>query len=151
MESPTDIVNSKGHQKENALTITSTRFIRLTLVIAALFTAVGAYIFAFPDSALGRQYELPGQVPALYRALLGYILLMFAAMYAWLATQAAIYRPLLYLGVFGQGGAFAVAIALLMTGTMGSSIVQMLAGDAVFATIWLVWLLRSSTPGATVE
>lgn len=119
------------------------QFIKATLWAAAAFTILGAYIFAFPQSPIGNHYELPDQVPALYAAITGYMLFLFSAMYAWLALQPTIYRPMLYLGVLGKGGAFCVAVALWLSGLVGHSVVLMLSSDGIFATIWLVWLLRS--------
>jgi len=111
------------------------RFITITLWAAAGLTALGAYVFAFPQSTVGGYYELPSQVPSLYAALTGYMIFLFSVMYAWLALQATVHRPLLYLGVFGKGGAFAVAVALWLSGSVGHSVVLMLSGDGIFAAL----------------
>lgn len=120
------------------------RFIRLTLWAAAAITALGAYIFAFPNSAISAYYGMPSQVPVLYTALFGYVLLVFSLMYAWLAAQPTIHRPMLGLGVAGKGGVFLVGVVLLVIGAVPASIVFMLSADAIFATIWLLWLVRTA-------
>ena len=127
-----------------------TRFLRITLVIAALMTALGAWIFASPGSGLGQQYDLPAEVPVLYRALVSFILAVFAGMYAWMAAQATLIRPLLWIGVIGKGGAFITALALFASGQVSTGTVSMLVGDGVLSAIWAVWLIRTrASAGAT--
>ncbi len=124
------------------------RFMRITLVVAAIMTGVGAYIFAVPESALAQQYSLPGAVPCLYTAFIGYILLVFSATYAWMATQPTIVRPLLYLGAFGKGGVFVIALLLFAQGTIAGSTASLLVGDGVLALLWFGWLFRTRAAGA---
>lgn len=119
-----------------------TRFLRLTLIVAAMMTALGSWMFLAPDSGLAQQYELPADVPVLYRALVSFMLAVFAGLYAWMATRAELIRPLLWLGVAGKGGAFLMALALFATDQVSMGVVSLLVGDGVLSTIWLVWLLR---------
>lgn len=119
------------------------RFIKTTLWMAAGLNSLGAYILSFPASPLGELYKLPAEVPVLYTTLLGYLILLFAGMYAWMATQPVIVRPLLYLGAIGKGGAFGLALVLWATGRTGSSPVMMLSADIVFCVVWLTWLARN--------
>ncbi|MEL6950975.1 MAG: hypothetical protein AAGM16_12775 [Pseudomonadota bacterium] len=121
----------------------TTRFLRLTLIIAALMTALGSWIFLAPDSGLAQQYDLPADVPVLYRALVSFMLAVFAGLYAWMAAQARLLRPLLWLGVFGKGGAFVMVLALFATDQISTGVVSLMIGDGVLSTIWLVWLLRT--------
>ena len=120
-----------------------TRFLRLTLVVAALMTAFGAYIFASPGSGFGQQYDLPANAPVVYRALVGLMLIVFAGMYAWMATQEVLLRPLLWLGVIGKGGAFLTALSLFALGLISAGPVSMLVGDGVLSVTWAVWLART--------
>ncbi len=126
------------------------RFINATLWVAAGFNMLGAYIFAFPDSAIGNYYELPSQVPPLYAALTSFMVFLFGLMYAWLAAQPSVVRPLLYLGAFGKGGFFLVAVALWLVGAVGLSSVMLLSGDGVFAILWFSYLFRNRTNNAGV-
>lgn len=112
-------------------------------------TGIGAYIFAFPESALAQQYSMPEDVPRLYTAFIGYILLVFSAMYAWMAAQPAIPRPLLYLGAFGKGGAFVISLLLYARGAIPGSTASLLVGDGVLALLWCGWLIRTRTLRAT--
>ena len=123
-----------------------TTFLRMTLVVAALMTALGAWIFAVPGAEVGQRYDLPTDAPVLYRALLSVILALFAGVYGWMAAQAAAVRPLLWLGAIGKGGAFLTALALFASGQISAGPVTMLAGDGVLSTIWAVWLLRTRQP-----
>ncbi|MEM1438204.1 MAG: hypothetical protein AAF545_06075 [Pseudomonadota bacterium] len=120
-----------------------TRFLRLILIIAALMTALGSWIFLVPDSGLAEQYDLPADVPVLYRALVSFMLAVFAGLYAWMAAQARLIRPLLWLGVAGKGGAFLMVVALYATDQVSTGVVSLMIGDGVLSTIWLVWLLRT--------
>jgi hypothetical protein len=117
--------------------------IRATFWAAAGYTAIGAYIFAMPNSVLGNLFQMPDQVPPLYTALTAYMLFLFSAMYGWLALQPTVIRPILYLGMLGKCGGFAVGVVLWLTGAIDLATVIMLSGDGLFATFWLVWLLRS--------
>ena len=117
--------------------------IRATFWAAAGYTAVGAYIFAIPNSALGHLFQLPDQVPSLYTALTAYMLFLFSAMYGWLGLQPTVNRPILYLGMFAKGGGFFVGVVLWLSGATDLATVIMLSGDGLFATFWLAWLLRS--------
>ena len=121
-------------------------FLRITLIFAALMTASGAWIFFDPSSGLGQNYGLPADVPMLYRALLGFVLALFAGMYAWMAAQSTVVRPLLWLGVIGKGGAFATMLLLYAAGKVSVTTAMMLLGDAILAVIWLVWLIKHSEP-----
>ena len=127
-----------------------TGFLRITLVIAALMTALGAWIFAAPDSALGQQYDLPAEAPVVYRALVSLMLAVFAGMYAWMASRKTLVRPLLWLGVFGKGGAFVMALVLFASSQASIGLVSMLVGDGILSTIWAIWLVRTrGTVGAS--
>lgn len=119
------------------------RFIKITLWAAAAMTLLGAYIFAFPQSSLSAHYKLPADVPTLYSALVGLILVVFGLMYAWMALQSQIVRPLLYVGAFGKGGAFTLGVGLWLSGSVPVDIVLLLSGDAVFSGLWFGYLLRS--------
>lgn len=119
------------------------RLMKATFWAAAVMTLVGAYIFAFPDTALGRHYKMPTAVPVLYSGLVGWVLVVFGCMYAWMACQSRIVRPLLYVGAFGKGGAFLLGLGLWLSDQMPIDIVMMLSGDAVLAAIWFGYLLRT--------
>lgn len=120
-----------------------TRFLRITLVVAALMTALGAWIFAAPGSALGQQYDLSAEVPVLYRAFVSFMLALFAGMYAWMAAQQRLFRPLLWLGVIGKGGAFLTALTLYLSSQISIGPVSMLIGDAVLSAAWAAWLIKT--------
>lgn len=120
-----------------------TPFLRVTLVVAALMTALGAWIFAVPGSELGQRYDLPTEAPVIYRALLSVILALFACVYGWMSAQATVIRPLLWLGAIGKGGAFVAALVLFAFSQVSAGPVTMLVGDGVLSTLWTVWLIRT--------
>ena len=73
---------------------TSDPLIRRALWVSAIFNASGAVAFAFPAGPLGQLAGLPADVPGIYRALLAMFVLLFGGMYAWLAVQPAVHRPM---------------------------------------------------------
>lgn len=109
-------------------------------------TAFGAWLFAMPGSSTAQQYALPADVPVMYRALVAFMLGVFAAMYAWMAAQSQANRPLLWLGTIGKGGAFLTTLALFLTGAVPAVTLGMMVGDALFSSIWLGWLLMAPKP-----
>ena len=115
--------------------------LRISLGIAGVMTALGAWIFLVPNSDLADTYLLPADVPVLYRSLVAFMLFLFAAMYAWMATQSNVPRTLLWLGAIGKGGAFATVLALFLAGQVPLPQVIMMVGDALLAGYWFAWLL----------
>ncbi|MEM7469399.1 MAG: hypothetical protein AAF387_21315, partial [Pseudomonadota bacterium] len=111
--------------------------------VAAVMTALGAWVFLAPNSDTGQQYLLPQDVPVLYRALIAFMLSLFAAMYAWMATQSLVPRPLLWVGAIGKGGAFLTVLALFSTSLVPFDQVSMMVGDAILSAIWFGWLFRN--------
>jgi hypothetical protein len=71
------------------------RTLRRALWFSAFYNLSGTFLFAFPHSFAGRLAGLPSSVPALYAAMLGYFVLLFAGTYLWLALQREIVRPIL--------------------------------------------------------
>ena len=121
----------------------ATRFLRVTLLVAAIMTAFGAWLFAMPHTALALQYGLPTDVPVVYKALVSFVLALFAVMYALMAFQSSLVRPLLWLGIAGKGGAFIMVLVLFLLNHVPASTVTLLSGDAVLSATWLGWLYKN--------
>jgi hypothetical protein len=118
-----------------------TQLVRYTLWASAPFNVLAAYMLAFPSSALGRLVELPADVPPAYAALLSFMVLLFGAAYAWLASQPEIHRPLLGVGAIGKAGVFAITVMLWLSDHGSGRMVLLACGDLGFATLWFRWLL----------
>ena len=117
--------------------------IRTTLWITAVYNLVAATMLNFPSSGLGRFAELPTDVPTLYLVLSSYFVLAFGFLYAWMARQDQVIRPLLYFCAFAKSGAFLIALILWMLGEVSGRLAFLVVGDAIFATIWFAWLYRN--------
>jgi hypothetical protein len=123
--------------------MSSEQLTRTTLWISAPFNLGAAALFAFPSSSLGRALGMPAEVPALYAALVALFVALFGLVYAWTAAQPVLVRPLVVLGAVGKFGAFAIALALFLAGSVQASTVAVACGDLALALIWSRWLLES--------
>lgn len=116
--------------------------IRITLWLSVPFNVVAATALFLPASKLGRMMALPREAAALYTAMLGYFVLLFAGVYAWLASSAVINTELLGLGVIGKAGVFVIVFVLWRRGAGAWQGVLVASGDLAFALLWGAWLLR---------
>ena len=119
------------------------RHIKASLWITCPFNFVAGYTFAFPSSLTGRLVELPTAVPPVYAAATGFMVCLFGGMYAWMALQKQINRPMLCLGAIGKAGVFVLASVLWLRGTAPGPLVVAAAGDLAFAALWFRWLAKS--------
>jgi hypothetical protein len=115
-------------------------FMRRALWTTAVFNVGGALLFAFPET-LGRLAGLPSPVPGVYSTLLASFVLLFGGMYAWLARQPRIDRPMVVLAAIGKTSVFVIAGAFWLTGELPGLTVVAAAGDLTFAGIFVWWLL----------
>jgi hypothetical protein len=116
---------------------------RRVLWASAVFNLGGAAAFAFPASELGQVAGLPA-APLLYRALLVMFVLLFGGLYAWLALQPVILRPMIALAAIGKLAAFAVIAGCWLAGEAAGRGVLAALGDLLFAVIFATWLRRSA-------
>lgn len=113
--------------------------IQRTIWATVPFNFVAAFAFGFPRSWLGRLLELP-DAHVMYRGFVGFLVALFGSMYAWLASQRTINRPLLTFGAAGKMGVFVIAAALFVAGSVSLPIVAAASGDFAFGSLWLAWL-----------
>ncbi len=124
------------------------RLMRRTLWTSVPFNLGGALSFAFPES-FGRLVGLPGSVPPVYTASLAFLVALFAATYAWLASQPRIDRPLVWFATLGKSGFFVVILALWIRGQASTTLLIGAAGDMTFAAIFMWWLLGEPATATT--
>ena len=117
------------------------RTLRRALWFSAFYNLSGTFLFAFPHSFAGRLAGLPSSVPALYAAMLGYFVLLFAGTYLWLALQREIVRPMIAQAAIGKACAFLIVASCWMSGAVGGRAVIATTGDLVLALIFAGWLL----------
>jgi hypothetical protein len=123
----------------------STKWVRATLWMSFPFNLIAAYMLAVPASALGQFIGFPVSVPLIYSILLSFMVAAFGFVYAWLAMQPQIDRPLLTVSSIGKSGVFVILLVLWLTGNAPGRGVFLASGDLAFATLWFWWLLTSST------
>lgn len=116
---------------------------RAALRATAVYNLGGAFLFAFPGSAIGQLAGLPASAPVSYCALLATFALLFGGMYAWLAHQPVIHRPMVAFSAIGKAAVFAVVIALCVSGEAPWRAVLGALGDAAFAAYFAHWLRTS--------
>jgi hypothetical protein len=105
-----------------------------------VFNLGGALMFAFPDS-VGQIAGLPVLVPPIYQGLLVLFVVLFAGVYAWLASQPRIDRPMVVLGAVGKAAAFAVVLVYWLFDMAAGRAVLAFSGDLILAGIFAAWLV----------
>ena len=118
------------------------RLIRPVFWLSAVFNFGAAFLFAFPASPLGKWMGLPSPVPVVYSGLVALFVALFGGMYAWLAMQAVLPRPMVALAAIGKTSAFLLALVLWFAGEIPGRVVQLSVGDLVLAAIYVRWLMR---------
>ena len=117
---------------------------RRILWLSALTNLTGALLFALPASPLGQLAGLPADVPLLYRGFVTLFVLIYGGMYAWLAVQALIPRPMVALAAIGKSSAFALVLLLWLMGAASLMSVALLSADLALAALYWAWLRRSA-------
>lgn len=114
------------------------RVVRLALRASIFFNGIGAIAFAFPAS-VGALMGLPPEVPAIYRFTVPLFVLLFSAIYAWLASQETINRPMVAFSGVGKGLFFVLAFVLWLAGEASILTVAGASGDLLLAIVFLRW------------
>jgi hypothetical protein len=114
-------------------------FLRKVLWTTAVYNVGGALAFAFPSS-LGQLAGLPVPVAPIYSVLLAFFVLLFGAVYFWLARQRQIDRPMVAMAACGKAGVFVIAVVLWATGHGPVWFLPGATGDLIFATVFAWWL-----------
>ncbi len=115
--------------------------IRISLAVAAPANISAAFLFAFPETTAESLIELPAASHPLYTWICASLVALFGLAYAWMAWVGRVVRPLLLLAALGKLSASAVAIALGAIGALSPGASIVIAGDIVFALLWLHYLL----------
>jgi hypothetical protein len=126
--------------------MTSQSLIRKSLWFTFPLNLWAAYLFAVPGSTPAQLGGLPQPVHPLYSLLCALFIALFGCMYAWLARQATLNRPLLFFGAAGKSGVFVLAACLWLSGDVAVRIVFLSAIDLSLALLWFSWLYVQRVP-----
>lgn len=116
--------------------------IRPLLLLSAVFNLGGAALFFYPDS-LGALAGLPAEVPMVYRAFVATFVLLFGGLYAWLAMQPVMHRPMVAFSAIGKASACALVLTLWVLGEADWRGVLAVAGDGLLAALYFAWLRQT--------
>ena len=115
------------------------RRIRAALWFSVAYNAFGAVLFG--SIAAGRPLmDLPVPIAPLYAAQLTLTIALFGGVYAWLARQREIDRPLLFVSGLGKIGFFTVFVVYWLVGDVAAQGVMQASPDLVLGVIFLAWL-----------
>ena len=120
------------------------RVIRGALWATVVLHVIGVAVFGLP--ALGLAADLlPLPTPPFYAAQVALTIALFGGVFAWLALQREIDRPLLAVGAIGKIGFFSLAVAYWAVGDLPASAVPQATPDLVLALIFLWWIRAERT------
>jgi len=112
---------------------------RRALWATAVWNLGASFLFAFPAS-LGQIVRLPLPAPHLYAWISVMVIAAFGGVYAWLARQAEIDRPLVVVAAIGKVGFFVIALICWLLGETSIRIVGATTIDLGFAAVFFWWL-----------
>ena len=115
---------------------------RISLWLTAPFNLIAAYAFAFPETGLGQLLGFPHTSHPLFTLFSGCMVGLFGVMYAWLALQREILKPVLAFGATGKTIAVAIAAHLYLGGLLSSTLMLLVCGDLMFAALWFFYLAK---------
>jgi hypothetical protein len=127
--------------------IDASTFLRRALLADAIFSGIAALGFTFGASTFASLFNLP---EALLRET-GLFLIAYTALVGWLASRAAVAKPLVLLVVVGNAAWTVGSIALLLSGAVSPNlagelmVVAQAIATGVFAELQYVGLRRSGS------
>ena len=123
--------------------VTRNLAIRSALWISVALNLLGVAVFL--PAAMGRESALlPIPGPPFYVAQVVLVIGLFCGVYAWLALQPVINRPLLVVGALGKLGFFASTVIYWARGDLPVAVVPQSSPDLVLATVFLWWAFTES-------
>ena len=120
--------------------MTRNAVIRAALWVSVALNLLGVSVFL--PAALGRESTLlPIPGPPFYAAQVALVIGLFCGVYAWLARQPVINRPLLVVGALGKLGFFASTVVYWAVGDLPAAVVPQSSPDLVLAVVFLWWAI----------
>ncbi len=114
------------------------RLIRTALWASALLNALGVLVFTLPAVGLSSPL-LPISAPPYFAAQMAFTIALFGAVYAWLARQPIISRPIVIIGGLGKLGFFVLTLVYVFAGELPVIMAISAAPDLVFALVFFWW------------
>jgi hypothetical protein len=125
--------------------MTPDRVIRVALWSSVALNILG--VFVFLPAAIGNAAPLlPIHAPRLYAAQIGLTIGLFCGVYAWLARQPHINRPLVIVGALGKLGFFLLFVLYAALGDFSWGAAANATPDLILATIFLWWASSVRSP-----
>lgn len=125
--------------------------VRASLWITFPFNILAACIFAMASFMPAQLTGLPQPAHPLYALLCALFIALFGFMYAWLARQPTLNRPLLFFGAAGKSSVFLLAVCLWLSGDVAAQIVYVSTVDLALALLWFSWLYSQRDASATSQ
>jgi hypothetical protein len=114
------------------------RVIRSALWASVALNLLG--VLAFAPAVAGRAAPLlPVPAPRFYAAQVAITIALFCGVYAWLARQPRISRPLVVVGALGKLGFFTLFVVYWAAGDLAAGAVPQAAPDLALAVVFLWW------------
>lgn len=121
------------------------RLIRAALWSSVALNALGVAVFL--PAALGQHAPLlPVVAPRFYAAQVGFVIALFCGVYAWLARQRVISRPVVVVGALGKLGFFLLFVVYWAAGDLPLGAVLQATPDLVLAIVFLWWASVTTRP-----
>ncbi len=118
--------------------MTHDRVIRAALWSSVALNLLGVAVFL--PAAIGLSAALlPIPAPRFYAGQVGLTIALFCGVYAWLARQVVINRPLVVVGALGKLGFFLLFVAYCAVGDVPIGAVLQATPDLVLAIVFLWW------------
>jgi hypothetical protein len=114
---------------------------RAFVLRAALWSSVGVNalgVALLAPLAVGQPSpRWPIEAPPYYAGQLAYTIGLFGLVYAWLARQPVVSRPLLVVGALGKAGFFFLTLAYALAGVVPRTLAMQATPDLVLAGLFL--------------
>lgn len=120
----------------------SHRLLRGALWATVALNTLGVVVFGLP--ALGYTTPLlPIAVPPYFAAQIALTIGLFGGVYAWLARQPELNRPLIVVGGLGKLGFFGLTLCYALVGDVPLAMAMNATPDLILAIIFLLWARRA--------
>ena len=120
----------------------SDQAVRASLIFSGPFNWGAALIILLPQSWAGQLIGLP-PAPALYAALLAFLVAVFGVAYLWAGWRSEpLSRVVLCMGGFGKIGVFLITALLAVAGAASVGMLAVTAVDLALGCFWVWWLVQ---------
>jgi len=125
------------------------RLLRIALWASVPLNLLGAALFV--GASAGRPSPLlPLPVPPFYAAQMALVIGVFSGVYAWLALQPVIFRPLLLVATVGKLGFFSLFVLFWILGDLTFPSVLRASPDLFLGLVFFWWLWPAATRNSPV-